>query len=201
VHKKVQVLSGGEKSRVAMAKTLLMEANFLLLDEPTNHLDMVSVNILISALQRFEGTYVVISHDRHFISEIANKIWYIEDRKIKEYPGTYEEFVWWQSQQLKEKAVSETKSNPKKVETKTQNNTPKPEKDLKKIKSELQKCEADITETEAKIKLYETDMLKPEIYSSDEKMRKINEQIKKAKSELENLHAKWENLFLSLENA
>ncbi|MEY3411906.1 MAG: Zinc import ATP-binding protein ZnuC, partial [Bacteroidota bacterium] len=87
--KKIKVLSGGEKSRVALAKTLISEANFLLLDEPTNHLDMMSVNILIQALIQYEGTFVAISHDRHFITQIATKIWYIEDEEIKEYPGTY----------------------------------------------------------------------------------------------------------------
>src|SRR5687768_3976126 len=95
VFKKIKVLSGGEKSRVALAKTLISEANFLLLDEPTNHLDFISENILIQALQQYKGSFVVVSHNRHFISQIANKIWYIEDKKIKEYPGTYEEYEYW----------------------------------------------------------------------------------------------------------
>ncbi len=79
VFKKIKVLSGGEKARVALAKTLLTEANFLLLDEPTNHLDMRSINILIQSLQKYEGSFIVVSHDRFFVSEIANKIWWIED--------------------------------------------------------------------------------------------------------------------------
>ncbi|MGB5979652.1 MAG: ABC-F family ATP-binding cassette domain-containing protein, partial [Cyclobacteriaceae bacterium] len=98
VHKKIKVLSGGEKSRVALAKTIISEANFLMLDEPTNHLDMVSENILIQAMQQYQGSFVVVSHNRHFINEVANKIWYIEDREIKEYPGTYKEFVYWRSE-------------------------------------------------------------------------------------------------------
>src|SRR5690606_31202371 len=78
VFKKIKVLSGGEKSRVALAKTLISEANFLLLDEPTNHLDFISEDILTQALQQYQGTFVVVSHDREFVSQIANKIWYIE---------------------------------------------------------------------------------------------------------------------------
>jgi ATP-binding cassette subfamily F protein 3 len=98
VFKKIKVLSGGEKSRVALAKTLISEANFLLLDEPTNHLDFISENILIQALQQYKGTFVVVSHNRHFVSQIANKIWYIENHEIKEYPGTYEEYEYWKKE-------------------------------------------------------------------------------------------------------
>ena len=95
VFKKIKVLSGGEKSRVALAKALTADANFLVLDEPTNHLDMQSVNILIQALQQYEGTLIVVSHDRYFLDNVANKIWFIEDHKIKEYPGTYQEYDEW----------------------------------------------------------------------------------------------------------
>lgn len=96
VYKKVKVLSGGEKSRVALAKVLLSEANFMLLDEPTNHLDVVSIDILAQTLQQYKGTCIIVSHDRHFIAQIANKVWYIEDKNIKEYPGTYEAYEYWQ---------------------------------------------------------------------------------------------------------
>src|SRR6185295_8067238 len=95
VFKKIKVLSGGEKSRVALAKTILTKANFLLLDEPTNHLDIQSVNILIQVLRKYEGSYVIVSHDRFFLAEVANKIWYIENNKLKEYPGTYDEYEMW----------------------------------------------------------------------------------------------------------
>lgn len=95
VFKPIKTLSGGEKSRVALAKTLISEANFLLLDEPTNHLDVLSISILMQALRQYEGAFLLVSHDRRFISQVANKIWWIENKKIKEYPGTYEEYIWW----------------------------------------------------------------------------------------------------------
>jgi ATP-binding cassette subfamily F protein 3 len=107
VFKKIKVLSGGEKSRVALAKVLLSQANFLLLDEPTNHLDMQSVNILIQALQQYEGSYIVVSHDRYFVENIANKIWYIEDHEIKQYPGTYQEYEVWVEERGLQSAVSD----------------------------------------------------------------------------------------------
>lgn len=95
VFKKIKVLSGGEKARVALAKVIASRSNFLLLDEPTNHLDMQSVEMLIEALQQYEGTYVIVSHDRYFVSETAHQFWEIEDGKIKVFKGTYEE---WEAQ-------------------------------------------------------------------------------------------------------
>lgn len=95
VFKKVKVLSGGEKSRVALAKTLLTQANCLLLDEPTNHLDMFSTSVLAEALIGYKGSFVLVSHDRTFISKVANKIWWIENGIIREYPGTYDEYCEW----------------------------------------------------------------------------------------------------------
>jgi ATP-binding cassette subfamily F protein 3 len=96
VYKKIKVLSGGEKSRVALAKVLLSQANFLVLDEPTNHLDMVSIDILAQTLQNYQGTCILVSHDRHFVAKVANKIWYIEKQQIREYPGDYEAYEYWQ---------------------------------------------------------------------------------------------------------
>ena len=78
-----------------MAKSLTTDSNFLILDEPTNHLDIQSVNILIQALQQYEGTFIAVSHDRYFLDNVANKIWFIEDKDIKEYPGTYAEYEEW----------------------------------------------------------------------------------------------------------
>jgi len=102
VEKKIKVLSGGEKARVALAKTIASKANFLMLDEPTNHLDIHSVDLLVEALNKYEGTIVLVSHDRYFISRIANKIWDIEDYKIREFKGTYAEYEDWKER--KEKA-------------------------------------------------------------------------------------------------
>jgi len=88
--KKIRVLSGGEKARVALAKTIVSKANFLLLDEPTNHLDMHSVELLIEALNKYEGSYILVSHDRYFISKTANKIWEIVDGERYNMPRTRE---------------------------------------------------------------------------------------------------------------
>src|SRR5580700_6672890 len=101
VLKKIKVLSGGEKARVALAKVIAAKGNFLLLDEPTNHLDRQSVEMLIEALNKYKGTLILVSHDRYFISRTANKIWNIEDGKINEFNGPYDEWAVWRQDKLK----------------------------------------------------------------------------------------------------
>ncbi len=99
VDKRIRVLSGGEKARVALAKTIISKSNFLMLDEPTNHLDMHSVDLLAEALDKYEGSLILVSHDRYFISKTANKIWEIVDGQIVEFKGGYTEWVEWKERQ------------------------------------------------------------------------------------------------------
>jgi ATP-binding cassette subfamily F protein 3 len=94
LQKTISVLSGGEKSRVALAQVLLKKTPFLVLDEPTNHLDFDTVESLSQALEQFDGTLVVVSHDRDFISRVASKILEIKDGRVNLYPGNYEEYLW-----------------------------------------------------------------------------------------------------------
>ncbi|MEP7372977.1 MAG: ribosomal protection-like ABC-F family protein [Chitinophagaceae bacterium] len=102
--KKIKILSGGEKARVALAKTIVSKANFLMLDEPTNHLDMHSCDLLIEALNKYEGSIILVSHDRYFVSKTANKIWEIVDHEVKEFKGGYEEYVAWKERMAKQEA-------------------------------------------------------------------------------------------------
>jgi ATP-binding cassette subfamily F protein 3 len=106
VDKRIKVLSGGEKARVALTKTIISKANFLMLDEPTNHLDMVTVELLADALTKYDGSIILVSHDRYFISKTANKIWEIEDEKIVEFKGNYHEWLEWKERMAKNKAAN-----------------------------------------------------------------------------------------------
>jgi len=94
VFKHIRVLSGGEKSRVALARTLLSPANCLILDEPTNHLDIRSKEVLIEALQQYEGTFLLVSHDRHFLDEVAEKVWRVGDGGVRTFFGNYSDYRW-----------------------------------------------------------------------------------------------------------
>ncbi|MGN5954272.1 ABC-F family ATP-binding cassette domain-containing protein [Sphingobacterium lactis] len=194
VFKKIKVLSGGEKSRVALAKALTADANFLVLDEPTNHLDMASVNILIQALQQYEGTFVVVSHDRYFLENIANKIWFIEDKQIKEYPGTYQEYEEWSSKRV---------SKPQPAEAKKIKEEPKKEKapiteDSKRILSkknkELTALEEKIATQDKLVKDLEVELAKEEIYSDAVKLQEHTRNYNSEKATLDHLQADWEKL-------
>ena len=94
VFKKIGVLSGGEKSRVALARTLVSEANFLILDEPTNHLDIQSKEVLIEALQQYEGTFLLVSHDRYVLDAVAERIWRVGGGEVRTFLGNYSDFRW-----------------------------------------------------------------------------------------------------------
>ena len=192
VFKKIKVLSGGEKSRVALARTLISEANFLMLDEPTNHLDMQSENILIQALQQYKGSFVVVSHNRHFVNQVANKIWYIEDKKIKEYPGTFEEYQYWKSKQVFQEVKQATAPKEKKKNTK-----PREEVDIHKVKAlekDLEKIESEIEKTEKEVSDLETTMASPEVYANPEKLAEVNHKFEKTKTLLESLQSNWEDV-------
>ncbi len=195
VFKKIKVLSGGEKSRVALAKALTADANFLILDEPTNHLDIQSVNILIQALKQYEGTFIVVSHDRYLLDNVANKIWFIEDQEIKEYPGTYAEYEEWSSKRVsgaKTAAPAPKKEDKKGTSPKSEN--PDKNKELKKLNQQLQNLEAEVAELENEVKLAEEALGKPEIYADTAKLSAANSRYEELKANLQYKHQVWEEL-------
>jgi len=187
VEKKIKVLSGGEKARVALAKTIAGKANFLLLDEPTNHLDIHSCELLAEALNKYEGSYILVSHDRYFISKTANKIWEIEDGRIKEFKGTYDEWVEWN------KRMS-AQAKPALNKPKTENQVPVQQKAPeiaqpvnKEAKKQFQKQQKLVEQLDGDIKRLqqESDRLElqlsaPEIYADRQKFLVAESEYKKA---------------------
>ena len=196
VFKKIKVLSGGEKSRVALAKALTADANFLILDEPTNHLDMQSVNILIQALQQYEGTFIAVSHDRFFLDNIANKIWFIEDHQIKEYPGTYQEYEEWQAKrklQPKAAPAPQPKKEEKKEPAKQQPAEDR-SKQLKKLNNDLSRMEQQIADLENEVKQLESRLADEDIYNNANKLKETNSTYKQKQSDVKRLQEQWETL-------
>lgn len=196
--KKIKVLSGGEKSRVALAKTLISEANFLLLDEPTNHLDFISENILIQALQQYQGSFVVVSHNRYFISQIANKIWYIENHEIKEYPGTYEEYDYW-VRHNPQHLPPPTKAKEEKPKKEATHGDAAPAASLKKLNQELKTIEDRIELLEKEKVAIEAELAKPETYASVDALQKYQEKLEAVEKEMSEKNHRWEQLVDEIE--
>ncbi len=219
VDKKIKVLSGGEKARVALAKTIVSKANFLMLDEPTNHLDMHSVELLADALNKYPGSFILVSHDRFFISKTANKIWEIVDHKIKEFKGTYQEWVEWNERMAKQAAEkskpdelpsitakpeskasqnqtqNNTQSSSQKQDTKSQPLNRELQRELQKQQKRLGNLEAEITSAKAtKIRL-EQALSAPENYTDKARFATAESDYKKSVQTLKNLNDEYELLF------
>jgi ATP-binding cassette, subfamily F, member 3 len=202
VEKKIKVLSGGEKARVALAKTIASKANFLMLDEPTNHLDIHSVDLLVEALNKYEGTIILVSHDRYFISRIANKIWEIEDHKILEFKGSYAEWEDWKERRAKDKAAAEKETKTtevkKLVEVKKEVipvvNAPI-NKEADKVKKQFNSLEGKIAELNKKKVALEAELGAPEIYSDNAKFVQTETAYKNINAELAIANKEYEVLF------
>ncbi|MEI8278574.1 MAG: ABC-F family ATP-binding cassette domain-containing protein [Bacteroidota bacterium] len=205
VFKKIKVLSGGEKARVALAKTIAAKGNFLLLDEPTNHLDMQSVEMLIEALNKYEGTLILVSHDRYFISQVANTIWEIDNGEIKEFIGDYDEWVTFKQERLareqaaqkpvekKEKEKEVVKQQPKNTVNDEAQRALRKEYDNK-MKS-FQKLEAELNKlTELKTSL-EQQLADPALYSNKDQFLKLDEQYKNATKRHEEMNKTYDAAF------
>ena len=152
------------------------------------------MNILIQALDQFEGTFIVVSHDRYLLDNVANKIWFIEDQAIKEYPGSYAEYEEWQSKRVvplkKEEPVkkAEVKESKPKVVSEDKN------KELKKLHQALEKLEKDIAELESGVQSAEAELAKEEVYNNPEKLSEANRVYQQINPRLLKAQQEWERL-------
>jgi len=204
IYKKIKVLSGGEKSRLALAKLMLEPINFLIMDEPTNHLDMDSKDVLKNALKEFNGSIIIVSHDREFLEDLTNKTVLFRDKAIKEYPGDIREFLEKFEIENVSELSAKQKPETKKVETKSSGALGY--KQMKLQKREREKLDRDIFNIEKEINKYEKTIedielqFKDPIAASDvELMKKLNEDLVSNNSNLKKAMQKWEKLQLKIE--
>jgi ATP-binding cassette, subfamily F, member 3 len=205
VEKKIKVLSGGEKARVALAKTIISKANFLLLDEPTNHLDMHSVDLLIEALNNYEGSYILVSHDRYFVNRTTNKIWEIDGFEIKEFAGTYDEWERWKLErselqnadkdEVKNDQKPESNNNKKLLPANNSRDKKEFERKLQQAKKNFQRAEDKIAQLTEEKKLLELELSSKEIYLDKTRFIDTENKYKEKCDELTKATAVYEMLF------
>ena len=202
VDKKVKVLSGGEKSRLAMCKLLLQPYNLLVLDEPTNHLDMRSKDILKQALLNYDGTLIVVSHDRDFLEGLTNKVYEFRNGSIKEHIGDLRDYLAARKisslneLQIKKKAV--VAETPKAFDT-NKKDEQKKQKDLKNIQQKISKSEKEIDLLEKQIKDIDDSLMNPESYQKAMNDKTIFANYEELKKKLEAEMKNWEVLQIDLE--
>lgn len=203
VHKSLDVLSGGEKARVALLKLLLRPVNFLILDEPTNHLDMHSKDVLLDALKDFGGTVIFVSHDRGFIENLSTRVLELKPGQFRLFPGDYKYYMerlereangeFSQNDELKSAAQPE-KNSQKEEKTETKRSweeQKKLESEKRRAEKNVKKLEEQILKLEEEKSSQEAQMARPEVYSNGEKAKAVQKKIDELAEKLEELNLQW----------
>lgn len=212
VEKKVSVLSGGEKSRLVLAKMLMHPANFLLLDEPTNHLDIAARDVLERALQEFQGALCFITHDRHLINAMANKVIEVNAGQLTVYPGNYDDYLY--KKELEREAEAQNGLIPLAAGAETRDRAARRSRDQKRVEAEarnrfyretlelrqrIQTIESDLEQATKEMEELSRQLADPEIYRRGENIPELLKAHATAKKQVEDLTAEWEPLAQQLE--
>jgi ATP-binding cassette subfamily F protein 3 len=195
VFKKIDNLSGGERCRINLLKLMLSKSNFLLLDEPTNHLDIMSREALEEAILDYDGTLIVISHDRYFLNKVINKIYELEQTGIKEYLGNYNYYTEKKKNPNRYEGLEEEQLGKTKTQIKEER---KKKKEAEKLEKEnnlkLKTLEKSIATLEDKLIKLQEDLCLEEVYSNPTESEKVNKQIISTQEEIDCLYEQWEEL-------
>lgn len=211
VEKKIAVLSGGEKSRLAVCKLLFEKANFLVLDEPTNHLDSKAKEVLLEALRSFQGTLLIVSHDRWFLDRVVERVMMIEQGQLLDYAGNYTEFLRWREERLQlqegqpldgKEGLTGTEITPDDA-TEMVRVTRKEERQqrtreriirrryLRGFSDKLQQCEKKIERLNRALTAVEQKLLNRDVYETPELLKKYHVRHNLLRSELAQAEADW----------
>jgi ATP-binding cassette subfamily F protein 3 len=197
VHKKVSVLSGGEKSRLALARLLVKPPNLLLMDEPTTHLDIPSIDALVSALRTYDGTLIFISHDVYFIRALAKNVLHVHSGRLTPYAGDYEYFLEKSKATNERAALTAGIAQPGRPAAKARPSEAAPKQrrnpvDLKKLRADVGKLEESVSKLEAKQNELTASLEAPETYSTPGRPQQLNRELSAVVDELALATSSWE---------
>jgi len=207
VNKRVSVLSGGEKSRLALVKLMINPPNFLLMDEPTTHLDIMSIDALIAALKTYEGTLYFVSHDVHFIREIAKTVLHVHSGRLTNYAGDYAYYLEKSKSGNERAALTAgfTDARPKQEEAAKVEKPKTPTKpsaaDLRKLKAEVTRCELQVADLEAKQAKITAELADPATYTGGVNLPQLNARLRDTINALQAATAAWEQAAQQLSEA
>ncbi len=195
VFKTINKLSGGEKCRINLLKLMLSRSNLLLLDEPTNHLDILSREALEEAILSYDGTLIVISHDRYFLNKVINRIVELQEEGTTEYLGNYSYYVEKKLNPLRFEAYEELANGKTKTQLKEEKRKKREvEKEEKAKKLQIKKLEDEISKNEELLLSLQEDLCKEEIYSNPSESERVNKEIRILEEKIEDLYMKWEEV-------
>jgi len=207
VNKRVSVLSGGEKSRLALVKLMINPPNFLLMDEPTTHLDIMSIDALIAALKNYEGTLYFVSHDVHFIREIAKTVLHVHSGRLTNYAGDYAYYLEKSKSGNERAALTAgfTDARPKQDEAPKVEKPKAPAKpsasDIRKLKADVTKCEQQVADLEAKQAQITAELADPATYTGGVNLPQLNARLRDTINALQTATAAWEQAAQKLSEA
>lgn len=199
IYKSASVLSGGEKARLALYKLMLEETNFLILDEPTNHLDYETREIVERALLKYQGTLLIVSHDRHFLDVLAERVLEIRDGILYDYPGNYSWFLEKREETLGNAVQEEPQKNKNSKPVKDTQNKFQSRQELKEIKKLISQCEKKISDSESRLNEIDSAMCEPETLKDGIKVKNLINERDNLEKEIQDLYSEWESLSLKLE--
>ena len=204
IYKKIAILSGGEKARLALFKLMLEETNLLILDEPTNHLDYVTREVVERALLQYNGTLLIVSHDRHFLDILAERVLEIRGGKLYDYPGNYSWFLEKREEQLELEAQQNLKNcdnkNNKLDKIAERQQRQKILNETRGLRKNIAQLENKINELEREQEQIDLDLCSPEILANSQQVQELMQRRNLNAKELEKLYADWENFKYELEN-